>query len=97
MIVSKYLNLVNINYIDNHFKGSPQYIMMGFNVKVKVSTLAIQFQGGFAGKECKLEGGLDSKQLQHIQNFYPKDINSYQVSFFSKLYINFALLVLLYV
>ncbi|EDV26814.1 uncharacterized protein TRIADDRAFT_22604, partial [Trichoplax adhaerens] len=63
----------------NSDQGSPQYIMMAFDARVKISSVGIQFQGGFAGKECRLEGGLDSKNLHHLQDFYPKDINSYQI------------------
>lgn len=44
-----------------------------------MSSIEIQFQGGFAGKKCYLESGQDSKSLQYVQDIYPEDINSTQV------------------
>ena len=48
----------------------------------------IQFQGGFVGKECCLEGGPSSDSLTPFFEFYPDDVGSLQVSFDSvKLYL----------
>lgn len=46
-----------------------------------ISKLQIQFQGGFAGKDCNIE--LKTAENDEIVKceFYPEDINQMQVSF----------------
>ncbi|TPX68601.1 hypothetical protein SpCBS45565_g03009 [Spizellomyces sp. 'palustris'] len=69
----------------NSDQGTPQYISMDFSPRsVSVSELHIMFQGGFAGKECKLVGVVDHRrpeeeQWEDLLNFYPEDSNSLQV------------------
>ena len=43
--------------------------------------IQVQFQGGFAGKDCRLEGGSTSSNLTPFYEFYPDDVNHLQVSF----------------
>ncbi|XP_065102130.1 nuclear receptor 2C2-associated protein isoform X2 [Paramisgurnus dabryanus] len=45
---------------------------------VKATDLRLQFQGGFSGKSCKLEGSAKENDLKHILDFYPEDDNSLQ-------------------
>lgn len=44
----------------------------------KLSEIVIEFQGGFAGKDCHIEAGNDSKDIKKIQDFYPDDTNTVQ-------------------
>ena len=46
-----------------------------------MSEIHIQFQGGFVGKECCLQGGPSSNSLTPFFEFYPDDVGSLQVSF----------------
>ncbi|CAB1314022.1 unnamed protein product, partial [Coregonus sp. 'balchen'] len=48
---------------------------------VRVSELKVQFQGGFSGKTCKLEGCPKDGDLAKIIDFYPEDSSSLQISF----------------
>ena len=43
--------------------------------------IQIQFQGGFVGKECTVEGGSSASCLTPFYEFYPDDSNTLQVSF----------------
>ncbi len=53
-----------------------------FPEPVTVAEIHIKFQGGFAGRDCWIEGSTDSEgQLLKLATFYPEDINSLQVSF----------------
>ena len=50
-----------------------------------VTQIQLQFQGGFAGKECWLELDCVSKdagliEKQKLKSFYPEDVNSIQIS-----------------
>ena len=47
---------------------------------VVLRKLHIQFQGGFAGKVCKLEIKLAEKDDILSIDFYPEDVNQMQVS-----------------
>jgi len=58
----------------NSDQGSPQWISLEFVDYTTVSGLALQFQGGFAGKDCYVETEGTSKILQ----FYPEDSNKIQ-------------------
>ena len=46
-----------------------------------VRDLCLQFQGGFAGKECVVMSGKSEEDLKEILQFYPADTNSLQVSY----------------
>ena len=48
-----------------------------------VREVQVRFQGGFAGKECAIMAGNSDAELQEIGQFYPKDGNSVQVSFYA--------------
>lgn len=52
--------------------------MVEFETEVEVGSLEIQFQGGFVGKDCHIEGGQDFRSLKSMAPFYPEDINSSQ-------------------
>ncbi|XP_014207959.1 nuclear receptor 2C2-associated protein [Copidosoma floridanum] len=62
----------------NSDSGSPQWVLVSFPEEVCLSLVQIQFQGGFAGLKCYLEAGPDTKDLGHVENIYPEDINSIQ-------------------
>ncbi|ROL40851.1 Nuclear receptor 2C2-associated protein [Anabarilius grahami] len=40
----------------NSDQGESQWVVLEFPQSLKVSELRLQFQGGFSGKSCKLEG-----------------------------------------
>lgn len=65
----------------NSDQGESQWVLLEFPQHVKVSEVRLQFQGGFSGKSCKLEGSSKDENLRHILNFYPEDNNSLQISF----------------
>ena len=56
------------------FQGSPQWVSLEFEQPVVVSAIGLQFQGGFAGKECEIEVEGNTK----ILDFYPEDTNKFQ-------------------
>lgn len=62
-------------------QGSPQFVILEFPEESCVREIQIQFQGGFVGKECCLEGGPSSNSLTPFFEFYPDDVSSLQVSF----------------
>lgn len=62
----------------NSDQGESQWVLLEFPQHVKVSEVRLQFQGGFSGKSCKLEGSSKDENLRHILNFYPEDNNSLQ-------------------
>uniref|UniRef100_A0A3B1JSL7 Nuclear receptor 2C2-associated protein n=1 Tax=Astyanax mexicanus TaxID=7994 RepID=A0A3B1JSL7_ASTMX len=59
-------------------QGDQQWVFLEFPEPVKVSELRLQFQGGFSGRSCKLEGCNKEGNLEHIEDFYPEDDNSLQ-------------------
>lgn len=59
-------------------QGSPQFVILEFPEEVCVKEIQIQFQGGFVGKECCLEGGTSSSSLTPFFEFYPDDFNTLQ-------------------
>ena len=61
-------------------QGTPQYVMMELPTPAAVRRVVIRFQGGFAGKECVLKSGDSEGDLKVVQQFYPQDNNSLQVS-----------------
>ncbi|XP_072038005.1 nuclear receptor 2C2-associated protein-like [Amphiura filiformis] len=63
----------------NSDQGSPQWILLEFQSAVELQELQIQFQGGFVGKECWIEGSTtDANDLHKICDIHPKDDNSLQ-------------------
>ncbi|XP_049321482.1 nuclear receptor 2C2-associated protein [Astyanax mexicanus] len=62
----------------NSDQGDQQWVFLEFPEPVKVSELRLQFQGGFSGRSCKLEGCNKEGNLEHIEDFYPEDDNSLQ-------------------
>ncbi|XP_072338364.1 nuclear receptor 2C2-associated protein isoform X3 [Scyliorhinus torazame] len=65
----------------NSDQGSSQWVMLEFPQTVKVTELQLQFQGGFTGRTCRLEGGRKGASLVEIADFYPEDTNRLQISF----------------
>uniref|UniRef100_A0A672P0P9 Nuclear receptor 2C2-associated protein n=1 Tax=Sinocyclocheilus grahami TaxID=75366 RepID=A0A672P0P9_SINGR len=65
----------------NSDQGESQWVVLEFPQPVKVFELRIQFQGGFSGKSCKLEGSAKEEDLKRIVDFYPEDNNCLQISF----------------
>ena len=62
-------------------QGSPQWITIDFEQSIIPVDLSIQFQGGFAGGDCWIEGKMDTGSTwEKIEHFYPEDKNSLQVS-----------------
>ena len=47
-----------------------------------IDEVHVQFQGGFAGRDCWMEGQ-ESPEIgyKRLMDFYPEDSNSLQVSF----------------
>ncbi|XP_012233430.1 nuclear receptor 2C2-associated protein [Linepithema humile] len=62
----------------NSDAGSPQWVVINFEEEHSVSSFEIEFQGGFAGKECYLEAGSDEKDTTVVEAFYPEDTNKVQ-------------------
>jgi len=58
----------------NSDQGSPQWVSLEFEQPVTVSSFALQFQGGFVGKECEVEVEGSTK----VMDFYPEDSNKIQ-------------------
>ncbi|KAL3866821.1 hypothetical protein ACJMK2_044083 [Sinanodonta woodiana] len=64
----------------NSDQGSPQWIEIQFQTSLKLQELHIQFQGGFAGRECSIEGSeVPGREMKKIAEFYPEDVNSLQI------------------
>ncbi|XP_052794379.1 nuclear receptor 2C2-associated protein-like [Mya arenaria] len=63
----------------NSDQGSPQWISMEFDQMSSLTKMQLQFQGGFAGRECWLEGRTEgSAQWAKVRDFFPDDINGLQ-------------------
>jgi len=63
----------------NSDQGTPQWIHFDFSKQVNPKIIHIQFQGGFAGKDCTIEGQSDDQvDLLKLANFYPEDVNAIQ-------------------
>lgn len=58
-------------------QGTPQWIVINFEEECNVSSFAIEFQGGFAGKDCYLEAGSNERDIV-VEAFYPEDVNKLQ-------------------
>jgi len=64
------------------FQGSPQWIIAELASPAVVQEVQIQFQGGFAGRECWIDGKLvDQDEWTKLSDVYPTDTNGLQVSF----------------
>lgn len=63
----------------NSDQGSPQFVILEFPEEFQVKEIHTQFQGGFVGKECSVEGGLSSSSLTPFGEFYPDDCNALQI------------------
>ncbi|XP_064620850.1 nuclear receptor 2C2-associated protein-like [Lineus longissimus] len=63
----------------NSDQGSPQWIQVEFKVPVIIQELHLQFQGGFAGKDCIIEGAQSGEELTKLADFYPEDVNKTQI------------------
>lgn len=59
-------------------QGSPQWIIINFEEECNLSSFEIEFQGGFAGKDCHLEAGSNERDTAVVEAFYPEDTNSLQ-------------------
>ncbi|XP_069784659.1 LOW QUALITY PROTEIN: nuclear receptor 2C2-associated protein [Narcine bancroftii] len=62
----------------NSDQGSTQWVVLEFPNSVKVTEVQLQFQGGFTGRTCKLEGSRSGDDLMKITSFYPEDTNCLQ-------------------
>lgn len=62
----------------NSEQGTPQWIQVSFDSERTVSGFAIQFQGGFAGKNCWIEASKDGAEFSKQEDFYPEDMNKAQ-------------------
>ncbi|XP_071964412.1 nuclear receptor 2C2-associated protein-like [Antedon mediterranea] len=63
----------------NSDEGSPQWVKLDFPSAVCISSICVQFQGGFVGKVCTLEGQLTgTEEFQLLTECYPEDSNALQ-------------------
>ncbi|XP_014483300.1 PREDICTED: nuclear receptor 2C2-associated protein [Dinoponera quadriceps] len=62
----------------NSDAGTPQWVIINFEEECSLSSFEIEFQGGFAGKECYLEAGCNEKNTVVVEAFYPEDVNNLQ-------------------
>ncbi|KAG7201590.1 hypothetical protein KM043_004334 [Ampulex compressa] len=69
----------------NSDAGTPQWITIKFDEEIIVSKFEIEFQGGFAGKDCHIEAGDSEKELTTVEPFYPEDKNGIQKFTLNKL------------
>lgn len=66
----------------NSEQGLPQHILIDFPNSVSISSVAITFQGGFAGKKCVLVGSIENSPNDYnieVSTVYPEDISSKQI------------------
>ena len=63
-------------------QGSPQWVNIDLEEQCVIDEVHVQFQGGFAGRDCWFEGQ-ESADIgyKRLMDFYPEDSNSLQVSF----------------
>ncbi|XP_062612972.1 nuclear receptor 2C2-associated protein-like [Saccostrea cucullata] len=62
----------------NSDQGSPQWIEVNLDSLSNVEEIQIQFQGGFAGKDCSLQMTDENNDKHTIMEFFPEDVNSLQ-------------------
>ena len=58
--------------------GRPQFIALSFPQPVVVEQIVLLFQGGFVGKECRLDGSLLQSRIS-LGSFVPANGNAEQV------------------
>ncbi|KAM4629735.1 nuclear receptor 2C2-associated protein [Polymixia lowei] len=75
----KYMFDCNEETCWNSDQGDFQWVILEFPQPVKVSEVKVQFQGGFSGKTCRLEGCPKDGDFTMIGHFYPEDNNSLQI------------------
>ncbi|XP_011503583.1 PREDICTED: nuclear receptor 2C2-associated protein, partial [Ceratosolen solmsi marchali] len=59
--------------------GSPQWIVLNYYKEINLTSLEIQFQGGFAGLKCQIQAGSNLKNLNYFQDIFPENSNSIQL------------------
>ncbi|MBN3285179.1 NR2CA protein, partial [Polyodon spathula] len=57
------------------------WVLLEFPQAVRVSELRVQFQGGFTGSTCRIEGCQKDEAFTKLADFYPEDKNSLQISY----------------
>jgi hypothetical protein len=63
----------------NSEQGSPQWIAVTFEPVKTVCQIELVFQGGFVGKNCRLEAALsEGEELTKCLDFYPDDVSRAQ-------------------
>ncbi|XP_061171989.1 nuclear receptor 2C2-associated protein-like [Saccostrea echinata] len=62
----------------NSDQGSPQWIELTLNSLSNVEEIQIQFQGGFAGKDCCIQMTDENNDKHTVMKFFPEDVNSIQ-------------------
>ena len=72
-------NKIFLNFVVT-LQGSPQWIQIDFPKAVIIKELSLQFQGGFAGKDCWIEVKKNGNMEKSI-SIHPEDNNSLQISF----------------
>ncbi|KAJ8387758.1 hypothetical protein AAFF_G00150590 [Aldrovandia affinis] len=65
----------------NSDQGGSQWVVLEFPQPVRVSEVKLEFQGGFSGKTCRLEGCMKEGEFKKFSDFYPENNNSLQISF----------------
>ncbi|KAJ2551089.1 hypothetical protein IWW35_002979 [Coemansia sp. RSA 1878] len=60
----------------NSEQGTPQHILVEFAPCVRIHSVCVQFQGGFAGKDTRL---IDMDRKEEICALFPDDNNKVQV------------------
>ncbi|XP_011858825.1 PREDICTED: nuclear receptor 2C2-associated protein-like [Vollenhovia emeryi] len=58
--------------------GKSTWVLVTFEAECGLSSFEVEFQGGFAGKNCRIEAGNDKKELAFVETFYPKNKNNPQ-------------------
>lgn len=59
-------------------QGAQQWIMINFEKTCIISGFEIEFQGGFAGKDCHVEIGDNNGSTVIAERFFPTDTNGVQ-------------------
>ncbi|XP_058870940.1 nuclear receptor 2C2-associated protein-like isoform X2 [Acipenser ruthenus] len=62
----------------NSDQGATQWVLLEFPQEVRVSEVRVQFQGGFTGNTCRIEGCQKDEAFTKLADFYPEDKNSLQ-------------------
>ncbi|RZF40898.1 hypothetical protein LSTR_LSTR015054 [Laodelphax striatellus] len=79
MFGSKYMFDNNEETCWSSDQGCPQWVeLQSENGEKRISSFSIQFQGGFAGKDCVLEVKSSDSSDIISEPFYPEDVNTLQ-------------------